>query len=173
MPWLHPGNHYTPFLSNVVQCLSTQTASPLWLPCLHQDQHFGFIFLIIYYFLFVTQLAAVILIVCLCFQSPLMPLSQKTEFSCIPLHPGSASVFFLSTSHIIFHFPLSSVLPPVLRVSVFLPVLLALLTGFSKWPSEAAGLLPGAFGDLPCRHTPLSTLSSYGCLSLLLLLYKF
>ncbi|KAL3970603.1 lysyl oxidase-like protein 2/3/4 [Sarotherodon galilaeus] len=60
-----------------------------------------------------------------------------------------------------------------LKLSVFLSVLLALLTGFSKWPSEAAGLLPGAFGDLPGRHMPLSTLSSYGCPSLLLLLYKF
>lgn len=93
----------------------------------------------------------------------------ETERPCIPAqHP-----FFSPASPIIFHFPLSPVLPLVLRLSVFLSVLLAVLTGFSKWPSEAAGLLPGAFGDLPGHHMPLSTLSSYGCLSRFLSLYKF
>lgn len=66
-----------------------------------------------------------------------------------------------------FHICLSP--PLILRPSASLPVLLALLTGFSKWPSQAAGSLPGAFGDLPGRHLPLSTLSSSACPPLLLL----
>lgn len=68
-----------------------------------------------------------------------------------------------------FHIWLPSLLLLILGPSALLPVLLALLTGFSKWPSQAAGSLPRVFGDLPGRHVPFSTLSSSACPPLLLL----
>lgn len=105
------------------------------------------------------------------FFSPFVAFFSGT-FPCFPMSISSAHLpYFISRSLLLFHRSLSPVPPLALRPSAFLPVLLALLTGFSKWPSEAAGSLPGAFGDLPGRHMPLSTLSSSACPPLLLLLY--
>ncbi len=107
----------------------------------------------------------------------LFPFAAFFLWNNISLHPPARFLFALHSLsfHISFFTPslLSPVLPLILRLSTFLPVLLALLTGFSKWPSEAAGSPPGAFGDLPGRHMPLSTLSSSACPPLLLLLYTF